>query len=463
MVVRRAGPSVAALALFLAGGCSLLFTAAGSDAGPDDCGCPPGQQCDEAGDCVDCRVDLHCSGDAPLCRGGVCVGCMTGPVGDADCAARDEDRPFCLEAAGCVECLDTEACTGGTVCDQDGFRCRGCLDHFECPSLVCDLDARACVDASDVIYVSPDGTLACSGGTAPCRLINSALNLVQGSRTFIHLAPGTYPERVSVPDFKVALVASGGGAVLRPGGGSPHIVLVGAEADVSLDGVEIAGAVTEPGTVGVRCEQGGVLRLFRSAVRGARSVGVDASGCDVTIERSRLTDNAGGGLRLDGGTFVIVNNVIARNGGASTDFGGISISNVSGGDPHRVEFNTLTRNNAQENIQGVRCASVTKLVALSSNIIYANPSAGVGLQISDTAQCVHTFSNIEGIGSGGQGNIDLDPMFVDLIDYPIATSSPVAGQANQATDVAVDIKGVTRPQGGRFDIGAHEAAASDDL
>ncbi len=74
-----------------------------------------------------------------------------------------------------------------------------------------------------------------------------------------------------------------------------------------------------------------------------------------------------------------------------------------------------------------------------------------------TATCTVTYSCVSG-GHTGAGNIDADPLFVDLSngDVRLLSGSPCIDTGTASGAPADDITGVTRPQGAGFDMGAHE-------
>ncbi|MBI4556316.1 MAG: hypothetical protein HY706_01915 [Candidatus Hydrogenedentes bacterium] len=73
-----------------------------------------------------------------------------------------------------------------------------------------------------------------------------------------------------------------------------------------------------------------------------------------------------------------------------------------------------------------------------------------------------TFSLIAG-GYEGTGNLDTDPLFVDPEngDLRLRAESPCIDTATAEGAPETDIRGVTRPQGAGFDMGAYEYLSSD--
>jgi len=74
-----------------------------------------------------------------------------------------------------------------------------------------------------------------------------------------------------------------------------------------------------------------------------------------------------------------------------------------------------------------------------------------------TSETIITYCDVQG-GYGGEGNIDLDPLFFDTDseDYRLRAASPCIDAGTSTGAPATDILGVSRPQGAGFDIGAYE-------
>jgi len=91
----------------------------------------------------------------------------------------------------------------------------------------------------------------------------------------------------------------------------------------------------------------------------------------------------------------------------------------------------------------------------------SNPSSFMNIEISGGTNTV-THSNVRG-GAVGTGNIDADPLFINAGagDLRLQSNSP-SRHTGAATDApAEDIRGVSRPQGAGYDMGAYEMTASD--
>ncbi len=95
--------------------------------------------------CVQCNVNVECSGTTPVCDSSMCRACMNA----GDCVGR-EGTLACATTGACVECTatDTTACTGErTVCDTAATRCVLCTPGQEGNATACatNMDGRACI------------------------------------------------------------------------------------------------------------------------------------------------------------------------------------------------------------------------------------------------------------------------------------------------------------------------------
>lgn len=100
-----------------------------------DCGAQHCEPC--SGQCVECTLNAHCSGDDICNDDFYCVGCIS----DNDCFGNLCD-PI---SSQCVDCIDDQDCLGAMICDGASNQCIGCTSDADCnPGLVCDVDT--CVE-----------------------------------------------------------------------------------------------------------------------------------------------------------------------------------------------------------------------------------------------------------------------------------------------------------------------------
>jgi MYXO-CTERM domain-containing protein len=95
--------------------------------------------------CVQCNVNVECSGTTPVCDSNMCRGCR----GDMDCAGR-EGTGSCAMTGACVECTAESrgACTGDRpVCDTMANRCVLCTPGQGGDVSACAMstDGAACI------------------------------------------------------------------------------------------------------------------------------------------------------------------------------------------------------------------------------------------------------------------------------------------------------------------------------
>lgn len=417
--------------------------------------------CANNGACTiqDCTRDSECPDSTPVCESASCIACEPGEDGDAACAARNPDRPYCTEAGGCGVCADNEQCTtANPVCDTRSGECRPCRDHAECDSGVCYTGNGECADPANVLYV--DAAAGSDGGDctidAPCETIGAAVARAAGVRRFVRVRPSVYREALSISDKEVTLISDG--TTLQTGSeqeGIP-VLAVGANAQVTLEGFRVQRARGGSNADGIRCAGAGAsLRLVDSSVVDNEGFGVEVSQCTLTIERAVVTGNRGGGISVLDAAFSITGSLIADNGRTLDAFvGGIRIENNNPRMPQVLAFNTVVHNLVQNGAQasGVRCNTATATIA-SSNIVYH----GQGNAPAVSGSCAWAYSDVEG-GVPGDGNIDEDPLFVSILDgdYHLAEESPCrdAGEADSAP--ARDLDGDPRPWGNGPEMGADE-------
>ncbi len=429
---------------------------------PDDvawCG-PGGTYCTQHPDDPYCGPDGYCQGtgdNGAWCNPDAGVDGSTLCTDDEQCT--QPALGVCDTASGtCVECTadNATACTATTpVCGSDD-RCRGCASDSECASDACDTGTGACFAEADVIYLAPGGAAGSCTQAAPCATFAQGLAQDARTRTIIKAATGNYSEpTVTVSGLTVTIL--GVGAILEPASTNQHGLFATSGANVTLIGVTIRSA---GGTgVGVRCDPGAgsnpTLHMQGATVSGNAGGGVTASNCTVTVESSTVSGNAGGGVSLSGGTFSLINDWIVGNGSPTTStYGGVSVSNIVGAGTRAMDFNTIYDNTSAGSDPGVTCLAVVVPLSFGNNIIYGNET---GSQAGGT-NCAFTYSNIGPTATAGSGNVNMAPLFVDVIngDYHLVPTSPGIDAADPAATLAVDIDGDARPQGVGRDMGADE-------
>lgn len=399
-----------------------------------------------------------------------------------DSAQCSGSTPACdLNTLTCVQCTTAEssACSGTTpVCDED-HTCRPCRLDAECDSQVCGLSG-GCLSTDEVLYVSPDGAGTECTASQPC-LFKAAVAAFTPQRSALKLSPGTHRGAVSIGDNQrleiygneADLTRDDAGPVMSAQGRA-ELVVVGLRihnaTGVGLGhGVvcnEVSGnrpSVTLYRTVIDRNQEFGVyavscrLRLELGLVQANSSGGIAIADGDLTLARSTISGNTGGGVMVTYGSFMVVGNVFFANGNGVNYVGGISIATTSG-NMNRLEFNSFTRNLAQDG-RGSAIHCTAGAFTARNNIMSDNGTLTNLEQMG--GPCVHTYS-IARPGSipAGQSNSNKDPMFRNAAagDLHLMPGSPALGAADPDSDLAgpaeFDIDGDRRT--GPADLGADE-------
>lgn len=413
--------------------CLLLLMSVACRPNPNYCEGNPGpNNCDLMWDAANegCTSNQQCSGATPVC--------------DVE------------DTKTCVQCTATQAdaCSGMTpVCSADNT-CEACTMHAQCASGAC-LPDGSCAEGSNVAYVDAAGTdnTTCSEAM-PCTTITNAL---MTNRAYVKIH-GTIDEQVTLNNKSVTFLADPGAKLTSTTNGV--ILTASGASTVTIYDLEITGASGATAGIGVSIPTGSTstVELVRAKVTQSQSVGVSASGGTLIMKRSTITGNGGGGVSISSAQFDITNSVIASNGGNGSFFGGVKLDQIAASGTRRLDFNTITQNQAPMNIDtGVTCGTLLGAATFSNNIIYGNLVAGTGKQVSG-GMCSFTYSDIGPDPVAGNGNINADPKFVNANqgDYHLMASSPCKDVADPAATLDVDIDGDARPQGSRRDMGADE-------
>ncbi len=182
------------------------------------------------------------------------------------------------------------------------------------------------------------------------------------------------------------------------------VTVTSATATVNLNEVQVYSNTTH----GVEAILGSVT-LVNALIRSNKQDGVHTgagSGSTVTIWHSTIARNVGDGIETEAGTLTMTNSIAAFNTGAGL----------------RSTGGTLNH---------------------TYNIVYSNTAGGfVGTALSS-------------------GELTIDPMFTSASVYTLKPASPAINVGTNSLSVTSrDIAGALRPQGGGWDVGAYEGAAS---
>jgi hypothetical protein len=349
--------------------------------------------------------DAACNG---TCSGGKCDYSATNATvcGAVNCNATtltSIDEVRCKDGA----CNDTQtrACTPTfTLCDTTATpdACRpGCKTHADCDDAgagkaLCDRTSAhddpnglgTCVDPAQVTVITTNAQLMSYLAT-PGGKWGKVKPLAAGAK---------YPGNYTI-DKVVRLVADGAVSI-RPGSGGPAFK-VESGGGLTVQGVEILDAFDTSATSddgdGILCVVTGAkppLVVVESTISGANHVGISVTNCSLTLRRSTINQNGGGGLNLSTGTFIITNTLITGNGVANSTFGGVALASASG--TSLFEHNTVIDNYVNSTQPaGVTCAFGP--VSVRASIITGNENSqtsGCTLDsLTNTTDCGATQTN----------------------------------------------------------------------
>lgn len=418
--------------------------------------------------------DLPANASQPACIDG---GSGAGPCKkDPDCAST-QSTPVCdtMKAGGtCVQCMSgsTAQCMGLTPrCDLTAETCVACVDDADCGTGGVCLPTGGCADPTKIIHaVSTGGATTmntCGGiGAGNACDLDTAIAVARsgtGTKNVIKLDDvGPYVSTMNNflvdVDANFNLTIDARGAALHRTVNGP-ILTIPDNKGVTLLGGTIEGA-TAPGGDGIQCHTNGVLTIQDTTIRGNDEIGINASSCKLTItsaniqdnskatgavlspgvqvtsgsitmSRSRIISNRGGGIVVsNNGKFVIVGSLFLSNGDISTGpVGGALITTSTPG--NRLDFNTFTDNRAPAGVlPGIQCSATAGFMA-QNNIVWNNLPAGA--QVFGT--CGYAYSDIGPTTTtvSGTGNLKDDPLLT--IDGHLGPGSAAIGKADMNADL----------------------------
>ena len=305
--------------------------------------------------------------------------------------------------------------------------------------------ASAAAPASAALFMV--STLTDSGADSLRQAITDA-NAAAGADTINFSVSGTISLATSLPSITdvAGLTIDGvGQTVTVSGNGAVRVFQIGAGAPVTLNRLTIAnGSAGSGGGI----NNSGTLTITNTTLSGNSSPGSfggainNAGGGTLSITNSTFSANSttggfGGAIYNNGTTVDITNSTFSGNG-ANGGFGSSLFNNAVAGFTVR---NSIVTNSAG----GSNCGGA---IANGGNNIDSAASCGWGAlngSMSTTDPLLGVLAN-----NGGQNQT-----FALLPGSP-AIDGVSSGAPNGAP--ATDQRGVTRPQGTRFDIGAFELA-----
>jgi hypothetical protein len=371
--------------------------------------CGPCQNCKTgkgscAADDADGNAKKDCDGQDAACNG-TCSGgqCDYSATNATVCGAVNCNTTT-LTSIDEVRCKDgvcadnqTRACTPTfTLCDTTATpdACRtGCETHADCDGgakALCDRTQAhttglgSCVDPAQVTLVtSPTALQAYFDNPAGWAKITS------GTYTGVSFnVANTKIARVAgATTVNFGLVANSAFVVTGPATNAAHLVLQ----DVAISNATQHGILCDKPTSSTNVPS---LVIVESTVASSGLTGITASNCSLTLRRSTINQNGGGGLNLSTGTFIITNTLITGNGVANSTFGGVALASASG--TSLFEHNTVIDNYVNSTQPaGVTCAFGP--VSVRASIITGNENSqtsGCTLDsLTNTTDCGATQTN----------------------------------------------------------------------
>jgi hypothetical protein len=393
--------------------------------------------------------DHNCTIDGGTANGDTPMACTSAD----DCSGT---LPACNGVGVCVACTATDigACSGTKPQCSTMNTCRGCTMNSECTSGACMPDG-SCADAATALYATPSGG-ATTCTTADKCSIEQAFVLASSTQKLIVLDPGMYSTAGTISTAKEVTVLGRDATIYKAGAGNEVLSLTGG-AKLTIFYATIKNG--DDGTVGhgIGCTSSKLTARFVT-IQENDANGVNAVGCDVTIDRSTFWANGAGAISLAGAAqpFSVTNNVIYQNGSTvSALFGGVKLTYTGSPSTAQLEFNTIIDNMAKTgsgNSGGIVCGSSTFPIA--NNIVARNV-----LGTSTTATDAQKYGDCVPMTSLIQADV-VDLAFTNATTYPyvlkIGATSTAKDAATTASTVTVDFEGDDRPQNGQKDIGADE-------
>jgi hypothetical protein len=343
------------------------------------------------------------------------------------------------------------------------------------------MTSGGCADPTSIIHASATHGMLTQCGTSdvPCTLA-AALLSVTTSKNIIKLddpAPAVYSQPggfillkdVTIDARNAILQRTDGGPILtlsRPASPGTVTLLGGTiqsatatigngilcnspTTSLSVDSTTFA--TTDSAIQSTDC----ALNLTRLQIHDSPARAIEVKNGSITLTRSSVNSNHGGGLHIDGSKFVVVSNVFMSNGGSDGTHPAIEIQAPSDTN-NRLDFNTIAFNSAQDmTLAGINCTSMNFVGR--NNIIWMNSSTP---QVS--GNCKYKYSDIgpDMVPSNNDANNNTkgDPKLGGPTDPHIASDSAAHGTGDSTTpleDVALkDIDGQLRMA--PIDIGADQ-------
>ncbi|OAN47222.1 hypothetical protein A6A03_00300 [Chloroflexus islandicus] len=310
-----------------------------------------------------------------------------------------------------------------------------------------------------ILAANNDPAYNSSSGCGPASSLADTITFsVSGPITLTAMLP-------NIVSGQGALTINGGGNVTISGNNAVRVMWVNSGADLTLrkltiaNGNIIGGDGAGVANFGTLFVDGVTLRNGNAAAGGgiANFAGGTLLVSDSAFSGNSAVNGGGGIANYGGATLSVANTTFSANTASGASGGGGIWNNGT----LTVNNSTFSGNSAT-NGGGIRINGGS---ATLRNTIIANSASGgdcVGtLTGANNNNLIEDNTNACGLTNGANGNIvGQDPQLGTLTGspayFPLTAGSPAFNAGNNGTCAATDQRGVSRPQGGRCDIGAFE-------
>lgn len=257
----------------------------------------------------------------------------------------------------------------------------------------------------------------------------------------------------TIGSLTMTRVAVSGNSAGSGGGG----ISVGSGGDLTLTNAVVAGNESSNSGGGLDFSGSGTLTVVdvtfdgNEAVRGGGASAVSGSFTNVTFDSNIVSQNGGGFLTVGSPnlTNVTFSGNTAGTGGAIANSGSASLTHV-----------TIVGNSGTSGPGGILQFGASSSTTVRNTLIGANPGANCGgLPITSAG---HNLFSGTSCAAGADDITGVPPRVLAIADNGGSTQTHALRADSAAVDaaadagVATDQRGVARPSGGGFDIGAFE-------
>jgi Right handed beta helix region len=390
--------------------------------------------------------------------------CNPGPAckSSSDCASTMGKMVCDVGATDtCVQCTQAEAqaCTGVTPVCGETKACRACATDADCGLNNACLPTGACVPAAEVAFV-----VGATGSGNTCTRVAPCGNLDEGlkrNRDYVVVAGAVTDSRETVVNRDVTIIGEAGSSVTRSGNGN-LLRIDGAATDATIQGVSFINA--QGG--GIEVSNFSRLTLVSCVVSGNDGVGITANPGSLSVSRSVISSNKGGGISVsnNGSRFSLSNNVIVYNGKAldpgSSLIGGVAVT--PNNNESKLEWNTIAFNQSDgTTFRGGASCNGGSASSVGNVFFHNSEPNGAVLKTDMTTQYNATGSGCTAANNMAVADDVSNLGFKSVVapyDFRLNAGSVLIDAGGTAC-TGVDFEGDKRFQGTACDIGADEYLA----